>query len=153
MIAEFGQTKTKLQSTVTDIFDTWTPEDYLIIASQEEKVREISKFKVEVAEDLAKLKVWITKVDAMIEMLIAKELSAAVHLFEAKIKNLRERTVSIQTLHSKTNGTEHTHEVKACFEKIELSVRLLEQFRSSMDLQIMEQLKSEVECAAKMVDQ
>jgi hypothetical protein len=42
--------------------------------------------------------------------------------------------------------------VKACFDKIDQSGRLLEQFKVSLDVETMNHLRSEVELAAQMVD-
>jgi hypothetical protein len=87
-------------------------------------------FRDELHEVLMQVKICLTKVTDMNSMLLSQKLTNAVLLYEAKIKNIRERTISLKNLFTKLNASTSTQmDLKSCFVKVDECDLVFMQFK------------------------
>jgi hypothetical protein len=100
-ITSFEQFEAEKEALLTNKFEIWTLEECLIIYTQEIKIREITKFRLEIEEIMEQLRQAIADVEDLNSALLAQNLHNAIGLYEAKLKELRRRAVDIKDLFSK----------------------------------------------------
>lgn len=129
---------------------------------QEDSVCQISELRDDMASMFALVKGFLVEVDNMNKMLLAEILLRSTLLYEAKMKNLRERAASIKDLFAKLKQKNlredkfgmqtDDKELNACVSKLDECERLLTQFKNEQTVQALNQLKTEIIRAAQMID-